>query len=456
MGGRMRLMDSITGAVAELPTGSRKALTWYTCGPTVYDEAHLGHGRAYVTVDLMQRVLERRFGRAVVHAMGMTDVDDKILQRASAAEAGAGPPYLRVARAFEARFWADMDALRVRRPAHVLRVSEHVPDVVTFVEALEAAGFAYRADDGVYFDAARFSGRFKMHPAGPSGVDANARPATADRESKRAPQDFVLWKAADARDAALGTAWPAPFGAGRPGWHIECSAMASGVFGDSVDVHAGGVDLRFPHHCNELAQSEARWGCDAWVRHFVHVGHLHIEGRKMSKSLKNFITIRDFLGAHDANSFRLLCMRHHYRAPMDYSVEEMAMHVARLDAGFSGARAAALAAARAESAAPMASVQRWDSPEHALHAGFVDFEDALDARLADDFDTPAAIQMLADRAADLQHYVARRASGRARASSARSGTASARISATWALCTAAAEAMASMAPRESAALRMRW
>jgi len=337
--GLPRVRNSLTGSLETLPSPDgpvQASQRWYVCGPTVYDAAHLGHGRTYVTLDLIRRAAEAWLLRAPIqYAMGVTDIDAKIVARA--AERGESPRAL--ARRWEAAFFADMAALNVLPPVVATRVTDHIPDIIAYVEGIVRAGLGYVAADGVYFDVAAMGARYgKLKPpnhGGDGGGGEDARGSGAG--VKRDPRDFALWKLARPGGAEApppeGACWPSPWGSGWPGWHIECSAMTQSVLGPRLDLHAGGIDLAFPHHCNEIAQCEAFHGIgkedgQRWARLFLHVGHLHIAGRKMSKSLKNFISIADALRGGtaspvaNADAFRLYCMQHHYAATLQYSEGE--------------------------------------------------------------------------------------------------------------------------------------
>jgi cysteinyl-tRNA synthetase len=260
----MKLFDSLSRSLVAVPT--KPVVSWYTCGPTVYDQTHLGHARAYVSIDILIRVVEAS-GCQVHHVMNVTDVDDKILQRA--ALLGQNPTGL--AREFEREFVRCMGALGVRTPVTMPRVTEHMEEIVKFVEKIVDAGFAHvRPNDGVYFNTAKLGSERYHVLGGRSGEEEG---------------DFVLWKNREKGSEGLG--WDSCFGYGRPGWHIECSAMIESVFGsgEKLDIHAGGIDLSFPHHNNEIAQTCARNGCapNELFGAFVHVGHLNIAGSKMSK-----------------------------------------------------------------------------------------------------------------------------------------------------------------------------
>jgi cysteinyl-tRNA synthetase len=275
----------------------------------LYSDApsHLGHARTYVCLDVMRRVIEADATKAPLFVMNITDIDDKIL--AAAEESETSP--LELARKYENEFWEDLDSLNCLRPHVVTRVTERVEsDIIPYIQGLLDKGMAYQTEDGVYFHIKAFNEQLghmtkygKLAPPAAS-EDFNFLESGENNASpKKDKRDFVLWKNQKSEELV---SWEAPWGNGRPGWHIECSAMIEAVQKQFQDthrflIHAGGVDLKFPHHTNEIAQSEAYTESD-WINHWVHTGHLHIDGLKMSKSLKNFITIREFLGKYDLTS----------------------------------------------------------------------------------------------------------------------------------------------------------
>ncbi|NWZ44023.1 SYCM protein, partial [Brachypodius atriceps] len=276
--------------------------TWYSCGPTVYDHAHLGHACSYVRFDIIRRIMTRFFGIEVLMVMGITDIDDKIIKRAN--EMNISPVAL--ARIYEEDFKQDMAALKVLPPTVYMRVTDNIPQIISFIKKIISSGQAYATSQGnVYFDVKSWGKRY--------GVLTAINPDTQDEgvdSDKRHGKDFALWKAAKPQELS----WNSPWGKGRPGWHIECSAISSAVFGKQLDIHTGGIDLAFPHHENEIAQCEVYHQCEQWGNYFLHSGHLHVKGsqEKMSKSLKNYITIKDFLKKCSSDQFRMFCLRGRY------------------------------------------------------------------------------------------------------------------------------------------------
>jgi cysteinyl-tRNA synthetase len=280
----------------------------YVCGMTVYDYCHLGHARVMVVFDVVQRWL-RASGYAVTYVRNITDIDDKIIKRA--AENGESTA------ALTARFIAAMDedaaALGVQKPDHEPRATDHVPDMLNMIAVLERGGYAYRAGSGdVNYAVRKFAGYGKL--SGKSLDDLRAGERVEVDRDKHDPLDFVLWKRAKEGEPH----WHSDFGDGRPGWHIECSAMSSRLLGAHFDIHGGGEDLQFPHHENEIAQSEAASG-DTFVNYWMHNGFVRVDEEKMSKSLGNFFTIRDILKHHDPEVVRFFILRAHYRSPLNYA-----------------------------------------------------------------------------------------------------------------------------------------
>ncbi|XP_069904668.1 probable cysteine--tRNA ligase, mitochondrial isoform X1 [Oryctolagus cuniculus] len=374
----VQVYNSRTGRKEPLVVARADAASWYSCGPTVYDHAHLGHACSYVRFDIIRRILTKVFGCNIVMVMGITDVDDKIIKRAS--EMQISPAAL--AALYEEDFKQDMAALKVLPPTVYVRVTENIPQIISFIEGIIARGHAYSTAKGnVYFD---LRSRGDKYGTLVGEVPAPAgEPADSD---KRQAGDFALWKAAKPQEVC----WASPWGSGRPGWHIECSAAASLVFGSHLDIHSGGIDLAFPHHENEIAQSEVFHQCGQWGSYFLHSGHLHVKGKeeKMSKSLKNYVTIKDFLRTFSPDVFRLFCLRSSYRSAVDYSGSSM-LDAQHLLLGL----AAFVEDTRAYIKGQLAggSVE-----EAALWERLSSVPGTVKAALADDFDTPRAVGAVLD------------------------------------------------------------
>jgi len=322
----LRLFNTLTRSIERFEPIAPPRVTLYSCGPTVWNYAHIGNFRTFLFVDLLRRWLEAS-GFEVFHVMNLTDVDDRIIKESSARGASIGE----LVAPFVDAFVEDREYLRIR-PAHESpRATEFVPAMVRLVEGLLANGAAYRGDDGsVYFAIDRYPayGRLSRLDRRELKVGGGGRVAT-DEYSKENAQDFVLWKAARPEDERAGAAWDAPFGRGRPGWHLECSAMALDLIGrrfgvQILDIHTGGVDLIFPHHEDEIAQSCAYTGEAAFARYWLHGEFLQIRGEKMSKRFGNIVTARALReGGVDPGAIRLLIFQAHYRQPLDLTEEAL-------------------------------------------------------------------------------------------------------------------------------------
>ncbi len=333
------------------------ALRMYACGPTVYDYGHIGNFRTFIHVDVLRRVLKQN-DFAVKHVMNITDVDDKIIRNAAA----AGLAIDVYTKKFEDAFFEDMDALGVERPEFVPRATEHIAEMVELVEKLGREDLAYQAEDGSwYFRIAKFPEYGKLSKKDFDNMEDGAR-VDVDEYEKDAARDFALWKAVKiAANGVREHAWETPLGTGRPGWHLECSAMATKFLGETFDLHAGGEDLMFPHHENEIAQSESASG-KTFARHWMHVRFLLVEGRKMSKSEGNFFTLRDLLlKGHRASAIRFLLMSVPYRHQLNFTfdgltestnaVERLRTFAARMKGAFAPGLNAELAAETAKALA---------------------------------------------------------------------------------------------------------
>ena len=359
----IRLFDTASRAVVEFTPGRRVRM--YVCGITPYDSTHLGHAATYLTYDLLTRRLEE-LGHEVAMVRNVTDVDDSILPRARE----MGVDYLELADAEFQRFTADMDALEMRPALAEPRATEAIPEIVELVQQLVARGHAYEAAGSVYFDVATFAGfgALSHYPREQMLRLAGARGGNPDDPAKRDPLDFVLWQPSAPDEPE----WDTPVGPGRPGWHIECSAMALHAHGATLDLHGGGTDLIFPHHECEIAQSEAVTG-EPFARHWLHSAMVAYEGEKMSKSLGNLVFVSDLLKVADPRAVRLSLLQHHYRSGFEW-------HDTDIDEGTALLRRLLAAADRPDGADP--------GP----------FADRVRAALDDDLDAPRALDALDDLA----------------------------------------------------------
>jgi cysteinyl-tRNA synthetase len=308
----VRLFNTLTGTVDPLVPIDGEALRMYACGPTVYDYGHIGNFRTFLQIDILRRFLLLT-GTRVCHVMNITDVDDKIIRNAAAQNL----PIAEYTARYEQAFFEDLDSLRVERPEIIARATEHIPRMVDLVEKLAATGAAYQTEDGSwYFRLASFPEYGKLSKKDLSGIEDGAR-VDVDEYEKDSARDFALWKAAKPGE----TSWETAIGRGRPGWHIECSAMAMEYLGESFDLHGGGEDLMFPHHENEIAQSESVTH-KPFARHWMHVRFLLVDGRKMSKSEGNFYTLRDLLlKGYKASAIRLALVSVPYRHQLNFTFD---------------------------------------------------------------------------------------------------------------------------------------
>ncbi len=281
----------------------------YVCGITPYDRAHIGHGRSYVSFDLLYRFL-RFLGYDVTYVRNYTDIDDKLLKKA---QERLGDPlrYKEIADAVIAQYKKEMAQLNNINPHHEPRVTEHIPLIIDFIQQLIKKGHAYESDGDVYFAVKTFSEYGKLSKQQLDELRSGTRGESGGK--KKDPLDFALWK-----KEAEGTFWKSPWGYGRPGWHIECSALASHYLGDQIDIHGGGRDLMFPHHENEIAQSETKTGKE-FAQFWVHNGLMNLDKEKMSKSLGNILALEDSLKKYDPMELRFYFLLHHYRSPMEFA-----------------------------------------------------------------------------------------------------------------------------------------
>ena len=306
----MKIYNTLTRKKEEFVPIEEGKVSMYVCGPTVYNYFHIGNARPFVVFDTMRKYLEYR-GYKVKYVQNFTDVDDKIINRAKEEGLTAGE----VSEKYIDEYYKDAAALNIKKATVHPKVTETIPDIIKFIQDLIDLGYAYESDGDVYYRARKFEGYGKLSGKNIDDLISGARIAVG--EKKEDPLDFALWKA---RKEDSEIAWESPWGMGRPGWHIECSTMSKKYLGDTIDIHAGGQDLQFPHHENEIAQSEAHSG-KPFAHYWMHNGYINIDGIKMSKSLGNFRTVRGLLGAYDGEVLRFLILSGQYRGPIDFGEE---------------------------------------------------------------------------------------------------------------------------------------
>jgi cysteinyl-tRNA synthetase len=373
----IQLHNTFTGKKEPFTTLHPGEVRMYACGPTVYDYAHIGNFRTFVFQDVLRRFLELR-GYRMKQVMNLTDVDDRIIANAAAAGASIRDYTEKYAQAF----FEDCRALNIEPPEHWIRATEHIEDMVALIERLRAKSLTYESDGSIYFRIAKFPAYGRLSKIDVSGIQAGAR-VDVDRYEKESARDFALWKAPKPDEQF----WETRIGRGRPGWHIECSAMAMLFLGETLDIHSGGIDLVFPHHENEIAQSEAATG-KQFVRYWLHAEHLLVEGEKMSKSLGNFYTLRDlFAKGHKPSTLRLLLASVPYRKQFNFT--------------FDGLQQAASSVQRVRNLAARLREEKFsDGKETALSARARNAEEDFEAALADDLNTAQALAAVFDLVRD--------------------------------------------------------
>jgi cysteinyl-tRNA synthetase len=363
----MRIFNTLTRRTEELTPLEPGHVRLYTCGPTVYDYAHIGNFRTYVWEDLLRRTL-KFLGFRVTQVMNITDIEDKIIAKAIAQGVGLQA----VTEPFVAAFFEDLLVLGIERAEHYPRATEHIPEMIAIAQALEAKGLTYVSQGSLYFRIDAFLTYGRLSNLQNREIKVGAR-VDSDEYDKDDARDFVLWKAHKEGEPS----WESPYGAGRPGWHLECSAMSMKYLGESFDLHTGGVDNIFPHHENEIAQSEGATG-HPFVKYWMHAAHLMVDGEKMAKSKGNFYTVRDLIAkGHDPRAIRYLLLTTHYRTPLNFTFEALAK------AGGELARFDALSARLAEGRRPEGRDEGFDAKVAAI-------EDEIRAALGDDLNVSGA------------------------------------------------------------------
>ncbi len=395
----MLIHNTMSGEKETFDPIHKNRVNVFVCGPTVYDESHIGHARTYIAFDVVARYLKYK-GFSVFYLQNITDVDDKVINRA--AELGISPVDL--ARRYERRYFEDMHALGVENVNLYARATDHIPEIIDQIKRLLEKGFAYETETGIYFDESKFPDFGKLSH---QTVEQLKEHRIEPDPTKRNPGDFSLWKK---RDDGKEVTWDSPWGRGRPGWHIEDTAITETYFGPQYDIHGGAMDLIFPHHEAEIAQMESASGRKPMVRCWIHTGFLNVKGEKMSKSLGNFITIRDLLERHDPQAFRFFVLSTHYRTPIDFSedlLEQWKRSLERIRTLIQ-----IIDKRLEEPAGARAYVGDNDINEDTINNNIEDirrkFLDAMD----DDFNTPLALSVIFDLVRDVNRSINENATSR--------------------------------------------
>ena len=373
----LKIYNTLSRSVENFVPLETGKVRMYVCGMTVYDLCHIGHARSVIAFDVIQRWL-RASGYVVTFVRNITDIDDRIIKRALENKETIGQLTTRMI----AEMYRDLDALGVQRPDHDPRATDYVPQMLSIIEKLESKGLAYRAPSGdVNYSVRKFPGYGKLSGKSLDELHAGERVAVLD--GKQDPLDSVLWKSAKP-DEPREAKWESNYGAGRPGWHIECSAMSCALLGESFDIHGGGADLQFPHHENEIAQNEGAFD-QPMAKYWMHNGFINIDNEKMSKSLGNFFTIRDVMQKFDAETIRFFVLRSHYRTGLNYS-----------DVHLEDARASLK---RLYTALDLVAFDSYSMPATIDFGN--EYASRFKAAMDNDFATPEAVAVLFDLAAEV-------------------------------------------------------
>lgn len=367
----MRLYNTLTRQKEEFKPIDPPNVKMYVCGPTVYDFSHIGNARSFIMADMLRRYLIYK-GYNVTYVMNITDIDDKIIKKANDEKRDAKD----VATEFTNAFLSDIKKLNIKNADIFPKATEHIDDIIKMIKTLEEKGLAYNVNGNVFYDVSKFEGYGKLSGKKIEDLISGAR--IEINEEKKNPLDFTLWKKAKEGEPY----WESPWGKGRPGWHIECSAMSTKHLGETIDIHAGGNDLIFPHHENEIAQSEGATS-HQFVKYWVHFGFLNIQNEKMSKSLGNFFTARDILKKYSAEAIRLLFAQTHYRGPLNFSDELLDSAVKGLE------RINNLVETVKEKIAANPSGEKIEFDFDKYYFGF-------ESNLDDDFNTPKGVAVIFD------------------------------------------------------------
>ena len=376
----MFIYNTLTKKKEEFTTIQPNKVTMYVCGPTVYDYFHIGNARSFIMSDIIRRYLEYK-KYDVKFVMNLTDVDDKIIKKANS----EGIESNKVAEKFADAFFEDIKKLKVKPATVYPKATEHITEIVNIIKKIEENGFAYNKDGNVFFDVVKFNEYGKLSGKNIDDLISGAR--IEINEEKENPLDFALWKKAKPNEPY----WESPWGNGRPGWHIECSAMSTKHLGETIDIHAGGSDLIFPHHENEIAQSECA-NHKKFVNYWIHFGFLNINDEKMSKSLGNFFTARDILKSYSAESIRLLFSQSHYASPLNFKSD-------LLDAAQKGLDKISGLVERLD------DIIKNETDTEGFTFNLEEYYKLFEQAMDDDFNTPKAVAIIFDFARDANKYL---------------------------------------------------
>jgi cysteinyl-tRNA synthetase len=378
----IKIFNSMTRKKEEFVSLTPGEVKMYVCGPTVYNFFHIGNARTFVVFDTIRKYFEYR-GYKVNFIQNFTDIDDKLIKKANE----EGTTVKEIAERYIKEYYKDADALNIKRATVNPRATEFIDEIIKFIKDLIDKGYAYEVDGDVYFDTKKFKEYGKLSHQNLEELEAGARIDVDER--KKDPMDFVLWKAQKPGEPG----WESPWGIGRPGWHIECSAMSSTLLGKTIDIHGGGVDLQFPHHENEIAQSEARNG-QTFVKYWMHSAFVNVNNNKMSKSLNNFFTAREILEKYDAEVIRLFMLSVHYRNPVNFSLELLDSSKAALERLYNSVN-------NLEHVIENAEDRELNEDEKAFASKLDDYRNRYIEVMDDDFNTADGIAVIFDMVRDI-------------------------------------------------------
>lgn len=382
----MRIYNTLTKQKDEFIPIIPGEVKMYVCGPTVYNFFHIGNGRTFIVFDTIRRYLEYR-GYKVTFIQNFTDIDDKMINKAN----DEGITVKELGDKYIKEYYQDADALQIERATVNPRATEYIQDIIKFIEELIEIGFAYEVDGDVYYSTKKFSNYGKLAGQNLDDLQAGARISVDER--KKDPMDFAVWKSQKPSEPA----WESPWGLGRPGWHIECSCMAKNLLGDTIDIHAGGMDLKFPHHENEIAQSEALTG-KPFAHYWIHSAFVNVDNKKMSKSLNNFFTAREILEEYDADAVRFLMLSGHYRIQINFTKE-------LLDSATSSIERLYNCINNLENLKEEVNKRTINSEEQDYLKSLDKYRNRFIEKMDDDFNTADAISVLFDLTKDINNNI---------------------------------------------------